>query len=98
MAASNIAAPEIPTIEACPAPEKVSDQIERWLASDGDKTLGDLIDMFQEKSFALIRFLIPVHFSFLLTKPSVYRRSAMDDRSTPESIRGSLPVRLPRGE
>jgi hypothetical protein len=40
--------------ERLPAPEKVSDQIERWLASDGDKTLGGLIDVFQEKSFALI--------------------------------------------
>ena len=39
-------------------PEKVSDQIERWLASDGDKTLGDLIDMFREKSFALIFILL----------------------------------------
>src|SRR4051794_25405082 len=58
MATSNIATREIPTIEACRAPEKVSDQIERWLASDGDKTLGDLIDMFEEKSFALIFILL----------------------------------------
>jgi hypothetical protein len=40
------------------APEKVSDQLERWLASDGDKTLGGLIDVFQEKSFALIFILL----------------------------------------
>ena len=40
------------------APERVSDQIERWLASDGDKTLGGLIDMFEEKSFALIFILL----------------------------------------
>jgi hypothetical protein len=58
MTASNIATREIPTIEARPAPEKVSDQIERWLASDSDKTLGDLIEMFQEKSFALIFILL----------------------------------------
>jgi hypothetical protein len=58
MTASNIATPKIPTIEARPAPEKVSDQIERWLASDGDKTLGGLIDMFEEKSFALIFILL----------------------------------------
>src|SRR5215213_805091 len=58
MTASNIATPEIPTIEARPAPEKVSDQIERWLASDSDKTLGDLIDMFQEKSFAILFVLL----------------------------------------
>jgi hypothetical protein len=41
-----------------PAPEKVSTQIERWLASDGDKTLGGLIDVFQAKSFALIFILL----------------------------------------
>src|SRR5438093_8357153 len=58
MTASNIATPKIPTIEARPAPEKVSDQIERWLASDGDKTLGGLIDMFEEKSFALLFVLL----------------------------------------
>jgi hypothetical protein len=58
MTASNIATPKVPTIEARPAPEKVSDQIERWLASDRDKTLGGLIDMFQEKSFALIFILL----------------------------------------
>ena len=40
------------------APEKVSDQIERWLATDGEKTLGGLIDVFQEKSFALIFILL----------------------------------------
>ena len=48
----------LPTNEGSPAPEKVSDQIERWLASDGDKTLGGLIDVFQEKSFALIFILL----------------------------------------
>jgi hypothetical protein len=47
-----------PTREPRRAPEKVSDQIERWLASDGDKTLGGLIDVFQEKSFALIFILL----------------------------------------
>jgi hypothetical protein len=58
LTASNIVTPEIATMEARPAPEKASDQIERWLASDGDKTLGDLIDMFQEKSFALVFILL----------------------------------------
>ena len=46
------------TREPHPVPEKVSDQIARWLASDGDKTLGGLIDLFQEKSFALIFILL----------------------------------------
>src|SRR2546430_3715834 len=40
------------------APEKVSDQIERWLATEGEKTLGSLIDVFEEKSFALIFILL----------------------------------------
>jgi hypothetical protein len=35
-------------------PEKVSDQLNRWLAGDGRKTLGSLIDMFEEKSFAVL--------------------------------------------
>jgi hypothetical protein len=39
-------------------PDKVSDQIERWLASDGPKTLGGLVDMFEEKSFALVFILL----------------------------------------
>jgi hypothetical protein len=58
MTASNVTTPQIPTLEARPAPEKVSDQLERWLASDGDKTLGGLVDMFEEKSFALIFILL----------------------------------------
>jgi hypothetical protein len=40
------------------APEKVSDQIERWLASEGEKTIGSLIDVFEEKSFALVFILL----------------------------------------
>jgi hypothetical protein len=40
------------------APEKVSDQIECWLASEGEKTLGSLIDVFEEKSFALVFILL----------------------------------------
>ena len=47
-----------PMNEPLRAPEKVSSQIERWLASDGDKTLGGLIDVFREKSFALIFILL----------------------------------------
>ena len=44
--------------QARAAPEKVSDQIERWLASENEKTLGGLIDIFEEKSFALIFILL----------------------------------------
>lgn len=36
------------------APAKLSDELERWLASDGEKTLGGLIDAFGAKSFAVL--------------------------------------------
>jgi hypothetical protein len=39
-------------------PEKLSDQLERWLAGDGDKTLGGLATVFQEKSFAVLFVLL----------------------------------------
>src|SRR3954452_1687385 len=48
----------MPTREPRAAPEKVSDQMERWLGGDGDKTLGGLIGVFEEKSFALIFILL----------------------------------------
>jgi hypothetical protein len=35
-----------------------SDELERWLESDGDKTLGSIIELFQEKSFALLFILL----------------------------------------
>jgi hypothetical protein len=33
---------------------KISEELERWLASDGDRTLGSLVDMFETKSFAIV--------------------------------------------
>ena len=39
-------------------PEKVSDELERWLSGDGDKTLGSLIELFEEKSFAILFVLL----------------------------------------
>jgi hypothetical protein len=39
-------------------PEKVSDQLERWLGSDREKTLGSLIELFEEKSFAILFVLL----------------------------------------
>jgi hypothetical protein len=39
-------------------PEKVSDQLERWLRADGDKTLGGLINVFEKKSFAIVFVLL----------------------------------------
>ena len=41
-----------------PEPDKVSEQLERWLRTDGDKTLGSLIDLFGKKSFAICFVLL----------------------------------------
>ena len=38
--------------------EKVSDQLERWLEGDHPKTLGSLIELFGEKSFAIVFVLL----------------------------------------
>jgi hypothetical protein len=35
-------------------PYSVSRELERWLQSDGDKTLGSLVELFEEKSFAIL--------------------------------------------
>ncbi len=37
-----------------PPSAKVSDQLEGWLEGDGDKTLSSLVELFQEKSFAIL--------------------------------------------
>jgi hypothetical protein len=39
-------------------PDNVSDELERWQSSDGEKTLGSLIALFQEKSFAILFVLL----------------------------------------
>jgi hypothetical protein len=39
-------------------PEKVSDELERWVRGDGEKTLGSLIELFGEKSFAIVFVLL----------------------------------------
>jgi hypothetical protein len=36
------------------SPERISDRIERWSQAEGPKTLGSLIELFEEKSFAVI--------------------------------------------
>ena len=41
-----------------PEPLKVSEELEAWLQSDGEKTLGSLIELFKEKSFAIIFVLL----------------------------------------
>ena len=35
-----------------------SDELERWLESDGDKTLGSIIELFEKKSFAVLFILL----------------------------------------
>jgi hypothetical protein len=45
-------------VEEQRAPERVSDQLERWLQADGPKTLGGLIDAFGEGSFAIVFVLL----------------------------------------
>jgi len=37
---------------------RVSDQLEAWLKGDGDKTLGGLIEVFEQKSFAIVFVLL----------------------------------------
>jgi len=37
---------------------KLSDQLEDWLAADGPKTLGSLIELFERKSFAVLFVLL----------------------------------------
>ena len=46
--------PGTPKDGRSPRPAKVSDELERWLASDGEKTLGSLIELFEQKSFAIL--------------------------------------------
>jgi hypothetical protein len=37
---------------------KVSDELERWLESEGEKTLGSLVELFEKKSFAIVFVLL----------------------------------------
>lgn len=40
------------------APPRVSDELQQWLEGDGPKTLGGLIDVFGERSFAIVFVLL----------------------------------------
>ena len=46
--------PQSPESEPASGRELVSDGLERWLTGDGEKTVGSLIDLFGEKSFAML--------------------------------------------
>ena len=50
--------PDLAPEEPSPGPRKVSDELDRWLKSDGDKTLGSLVELFEEKSFAILFVLL----------------------------------------
>jgi hypothetical protein len=53
---SRLPAPRLSSAKDTRSPEqgKVSDELERWLTSDGEKTLGSLIELFEQKSFAIL--------------------------------------------
>ena len=38
--------------------DSVSTELERWLQSEGEKTLGSLVELFEEKSFAILFVLL----------------------------------------
>jgi hypothetical protein len=44
--------------ETSSQPEKVSDELQSWLASHEEKTLGGLIELFGERSFAILFILL----------------------------------------
>jgi hypothetical protein len=44
--------------EQKPVPVRVSDELEHWLRGDQPKTLGSLIDVFGERSFAIVFVLL----------------------------------------
>jgi hypothetical protein len=45
---------EAPSSRYVPAVEKVSDRLERWFGGDQSRTLGGLVALFGEKSFAVV--------------------------------------------
>jgi len=44
--------------EARPLPDRASRQIDGWLKGEGDKTLGALVELFGQKSFAILFILL----------------------------------------
>ena len=39
-------------------PERLSDELERWLEGEGEKTMGGLLDLFGERAFAILFVLL----------------------------------------
>jgi len=48
------------SLEAVTAGEPFSDELERWLRSDGEKTLGSMSTVFAERSFAAMILLLMI--------------------------------------
>jgi hypothetical protein len=46
------------TRSSTPEAQSVSRELERWLESDAEKTLGNLVELFEEKSFAILFVLL----------------------------------------
>jgi hypothetical protein len=44
--------------DSTPSDDPISVQLERWLQSDGEKTVASLIELFEEKSFAILFVLL----------------------------------------
>jgi hypothetical protein len=53
-----VSEPSVASSEPVPGPEKVSDELDGWLKREGEKTLGSLIELFGEKSFAILFVLL----------------------------------------
>ncbi|HWE14946.1 MAG TPA: exopolysaccharide biosynthesis protein [Solirubrobacteraceae bacterium] len=50
--------PHVDAEKPSPAAEKISDELERWQKSAGEKTLDTLIELFHERSFAILFVLL----------------------------------------
>lgn len=47
-----------PKDDLAPARPRLSDELEGWLQGDGDKTLGSLVEVFHDRSFAIVFVLL----------------------------------------
>src|SRR6187200_649067 len=55
---SGAAAPPRPTGEPGSPPKRLSEELDGWLVGEGDKTLGGLVDLFGQRSFAILFVLL----------------------------------------
>ena len=55
---SGAAAPPRPAGEPEPPPKRLSEELDGWLVGEGDKTLGGLVDLFGQRSFAILFVLL----------------------------------------